>query len=314
MKLVFKRVKHNSAPKSSRSVQRQSGSRAFERTKDPKKAQNSPTKCSQDNSVESIVAEIKERNRLKTKIGGRPSKLTPKVQQKIVEAIRNGNYYEVACRYAGVSYDSFRTWMARGEQELLAIEEQARKKEENPALTTPSTPQLPSPGNGHAKFQRTKKREDGNGQSNHSANHFTRKNKTAKSKQAHMVGSNGGNGANGGNGKISDALACIPESRLVGNLSYGDFCLAVKKAEAEAEVRLVGQWQALLPTDWKAIATFLERRHPEKWGKRDSMELKGKGGGPVEFEHRHLIIQQIIQEPSNRELIADQWRKDAIDV
>lgn len=41
---------------------------------------------------------------------GRPSKLTKDVQKKIESAIAGGNYYEAACRYAGIDYQTFRNW------------------------------------------------------------------------------------------------------------------------------------------------------------------------------------------------------------
>lgn len=47
---------------------------------------------------------------------GRPSKLTNETQDKIVQAISAGNYYEAACRYAGIDYRTFRLWMAKGEE------------------------------------------------------------------------------------------------------------------------------------------------------------------------------------------------------
>jgi len=48
---------------------------------------------------------------------GRPTKLTPEVSEKIVTALRGGNYREVACRYAGISYQTFRTWLKRAEEQ-----------------------------------------------------------------------------------------------------------------------------------------------------------------------------------------------------
>lgn len=45
---------------------------------------------------------------------GRPSKLTPEVQKKIVKALQAGNYRAVAARFAGVSYESLITWVGRG--------------------------------------------------------------------------------------------------------------------------------------------------------------------------------------------------------
>lgn len=49
--------------------------------------------------------------------GGRPSKLTPEVQEIIVTAVRHGLYYEDAANMAGVTYDSLNNWRKRGEAE-----------------------------------------------------------------------------------------------------------------------------------------------------------------------------------------------------
>jgi transposase len=44
----------------------------------------------------------------------RPSKLTPDVQARICEAVRAGNYLDVASEYGGVSAATFHRWIARG--------------------------------------------------------------------------------------------------------------------------------------------------------------------------------------------------------
>ena len=60
---------------------------------------------------------------------------------------------------------------------------------------------------------------------------------------------------------------------------YREFMEAVKKAEHEAEVRMVAMWQKHMPDNWQAIATFLERRYPERWGrKRLDIEHSGEIG------------------------------------
>lgn len=110
---------------------------------------------------------------------GRPSKLTPETKARLLEAIRRGNYYEVACSYAGISYSIFRKWLIQGEQ-------------------------------------------DGEG-------------------------------------------------------PYFELLQDVKRAEHEAEMALVEQWRRAMPEDWKAIATFLERRHPDRWGKRDRLGVDHSG-------------------------------------
>jgi len=47
----------------------------------------------------------------------RPTKLTPEVQERIITALRAGNYQETAANYAGISAATFYDWMARGREE-----------------------------------------------------------------------------------------------------------------------------------------------------------------------------------------------------
>ncbi len=48
---------------------------------------------------------------------GRPSKLTPDVQQRIVQAITIGTHRQDAAEYAGIDAATFRRWMTRGLEE-----------------------------------------------------------------------------------------------------------------------------------------------------------------------------------------------------
>ena len=45
-----------------------------------------------------------------------PSKLNPKVQKRIYQAIRAGNYKEVACQFAGICSTTLRNWVSKGKQ------------------------------------------------------------------------------------------------------------------------------------------------------------------------------------------------------
>lgn len=47
---------------------------------------------------------------------GRPSKLTPDVTEKLLSAIRVGNFAKIAARYAGISEATFHRWMERGKR------------------------------------------------------------------------------------------------------------------------------------------------------------------------------------------------------
>tara|TARA_Y100001938_G_scaffold149499_2_gene236537 strand:+ start:1664 stop:2140 length:477 start_codon:yes stop_codon:yes gene_type:complete len=44
------------------------------------------------------------------------SKLTPEAQRRIYQAIRAGNYKEVACQFAGISGTTLRNWVNRGKE------------------------------------------------------------------------------------------------------------------------------------------------------------------------------------------------------
>lgn len=65
---------------------------------------------------------------------GQPSKLTPDVQARIVAAVRAGNFLDVAARYAGVTYRTFRNWMVRGEQEEQRLTDPHARPRESEAL------------------------------------------------------------------------------------------------------------------------------------------------------------------------------------
>lgn len=48
---------------------------------------------------------------------GRETRLTPDVEDRICELVRQGNYLSTAARAAGVGYATVKTWMSRGTQE-----------------------------------------------------------------------------------------------------------------------------------------------------------------------------------------------------
>ena len=111
---------------------------------------------------------------------GRLSKLTSKVEETIVQAIRAGNYASVAAEYAGVSESTFYNWLRRG-----------REESEGP---------------------------------------------------------------------------------------FRSFHDAVRGAERESEVRAVAIVQKHMDGNWQAAMTFLERKHPERWGRRDQLRVEVSPG------------------------------------
>ena len=52
---------------------------------------------------------------------GRSSKLTEERERIILEEIRAGSFYEIACQQAGISERTFHNWMNRGKKELERV-------------------------------------------------------------------------------------------------------------------------------------------------------------------------------------------------
>ncbi len=70
-----------------------------------------------------------------------------------------------------------------------------------------------------------------------------------------------------------------------GESPYVEYLEAIKKAEAIAEVRNVAIIQNAAQNTWTAAAWYLERKHFDKWGRRERVhnELTGANGGPIEL-------------------------------
>ncbi len=66
----------------------------------------------------------------------------------------------------------------------------------------------------------------------------------------------------------------IEESQLI----YLQFFEAIKKAESEAEAKNVQIIQSVAPKNWQAAAWLLERKYPEKYGKREVLDINVKRG------------------------------------
>jgi hypothetical protein len=67
---------------------------------------------------------------------------------------------------------------------------------------------------------------------------------------------------------------------------YRRFLLNLRQAEAEAELNAVKILRRAIEDegDWKAALALLERRFPGRWRRRQTNELVGPGGGPLQTE------------------------------
>jgi len=65
---------------------------------------------------------------------------------------------------------------------------------------------------------------------------------------------------------------------------YAEFLGAIKKAEAEAQVNFVAIIASQAPTQWQAAAWWLERRFPDKWGRKEKIEIEKQQVSVKEIE------------------------------
>lgn len=136
---------------------------------------------------------------------GRPSKINPKIQAKICDAIRAGNYIETAAAHAGIHKSTLYDWMKRGAREKDRVEKA------------------------------------------------------------------------GGRAKVKKAEA-----------DFVAFSDAVEKALADAEVRDVMIIANAATTDWKAAAWRLERKFPDKWGRKEKVQAQVEHSGAITSNHVDL--------------------------
>lgn len=77
---------------------------------------------------------------------------------------------------------------------------------------------------------------------------------------------------------------------------FVEFSDAVEKALAEAEVRDVAIIGKAAEEQWQAAAWRLERKFPDRWGRRVGVEHTGKDGGPIAVKQEMDLSQLSIEE------------------
>jgi len=85
-----------------------------------------------------------------------------------------------------------------------------------------------------------------------------------------------------------DRVESNPRARVKKDLKkYVDFSNEVEKALAHAEIRDVAIIGKAAEKEWQAAAWRLERKFPDRWGRKDkyALEHTGKEGGPIETSH-----------------------------
>ena len=80
-----------------------------------------------------------------------------------------------------------------------------------------------------------------------------------------------------------------------------EFAERVKRAERDAEQALVAQIRAHATTTWTAGAWLLERRRPDRWGKRDfaktevRLSTSTEGLGSLPREQRIELLRELLR-------------------
>lgn len=65
------------------------------------------------------------------------------------------------------------------------------------------------------------------------------------------------------------------------------FAYLLEKAQAEAEVEMLTRIRiaAKAPNHWQAAAWMLERKNPDRWGRRERVQMEGvAGGAPIQVQ------------------------------
>lgn len=139
----------------------------------------------------------KQKVRARPSTMGRPTKFSEERAEKIIRAIRSGNYIETAAALAGISKTTLYSWLKRGAAE-------------------------------------------------------------------------------------GDRLEADPKAKpLKSELPYLDFLDAVDIALAEAENMDVQAITAAASEDWRAAAWRLERKFPDRWGRKDRLQAEVENKGQV---------------------------------
>ena len=63
--------------------------------------------------------------------------------------------------------------------------------------------------------------------------------------------------------------------------AFVEFSNAIERALASSEMRDIVTITKAADVHWQAAAWRLERKHPNRWGRRQHVELSGADGGPV---------------------------------
>lgn len=96
---------------------------------------------------------------------------------------------------------------------------------------------------------------------------------------------------------------------------YVEFLEAIKKAEAAAEASRIKLITNAAIEDWKAAAWYLERRFPDRWGRRERVQADVTHAGGVKHEHSGpeggaIEVEALVSDPITLELVKQLYRRE----
>lgn len=82
---------------------------------------------------------------------------------------------------------------------------------------------------------------------------------------------------------------------------HREFLNAIKRAASQAEVRNI----AIIETDqsWQSKAWWLERKHNDRWGKKETHTVGGDPEKPIEHTINLSEVRQALSDPTVREAL-----------
>lgn len=85
-------------------------------------------------------------------------------------------------------------------------------------------------------------------------------------------------------GELIEALDRCPEPFDPDEWAFVVFKYQTERARSRAEVNSLKLIRNAADTSWRAAAWYLERTHPERYGLRQSVNLAGSPGAPVQIQ------------------------------
>lgn len=186
--------------------------------------------------------------------GGRPALLTPERQDRIVQAVKAGNYLKVAAQWAGVGESTLRVWLQRGRRASAAVDAHDPEHAYCPDCDADRSAAV-------SALEETNRREEDSYREELAAWEAADLPKHPNPEPRPTLAQGVLNPCPSCHSTAYPVLWTLPEREE----PFLRFLSAVTEAESSAEVAAVTHWRAAFPEDWRAARDYLRYRQPERW-------------------------------------------------